>query len=613
MHEKAEIIDHQVPSVLLERAGYGNIYDMFHKNARKYGDKPLCMYKIKKGHWGSLTFRDIEKGAADSASALLGLGIKKGDRVTFVCNNRYEWMMVDLAIQRIGAINVTNYVTPDPKKLIEKEITFNINNSGSRIAFVASKYLPKFMEIMESGKLNTIEKVIVFLDRGYNVERNDVLLFSEFLKFGSKNLKNIKEYKEKIDLDDISTLIYTSGSTGIPKGVILSHKNLLSNVENIITMIDIKDSDVELSFLPLGHVFERIINYLLLRIGGTIGYAESIETIADDVQFVKPTVFPAVPRVFEKFKKKVEENAESKGILSYRIYNWSTKVGDQYSSGKGGPLIGIKYHIAKKLVFDKVSMKLGGNVRFFVSSSAPLSEETANFFKSMNFEILEAYGMTEAGPLITINRNGRGRIGTVGEAPPEVEVRTDTDGEILVRSPSVMKGFWKRPDADREAFRDGWLATGDIGTISEDGYLKITDRKKNLIKTSNGKYVPPAPIEDKLVSNEYISQAMIIGDKRPHCSAIIIPDFKRLEDYAQKNNLHFTNYEELTGHPTIIQFYQSLLKGETSEFAHHEQPRKVILGHREWTWETGELTPTQKVRRTVINQMFQEDIEKLYT
>lgn len=603
----------EVPSPLLEKQGFKNIFDMFRSVSNEYPEKELVKYKIKTGHWGSLKFKDMLKGAEDCAAAFLKLGIKKGDRVTFVSNNRYEWMMLDMALHRIGAINISNYVTPDPKKLIIEEIEFNIDNSGSVIAFVAGNYVKKFLDAKDQGHFKTIERVVMFdLEKEFT-DRGDVMTFREFLGVGERSRDLLDEYKETVGLNDTATIIYTSGSTGVPKGVVLTHGNLLSNVENILQMIDLRPDDVELSFLPLGHIFERIINYLIIRFGGTVGYAESIETIADDALFIRPTVFPAVPRVFEKFKAKVEENARSKGGLSFKIYKWSTSIGAKYSSGDRSFFTKFRYGIAKKLVFDKVSKKLGGKVRFFVSSSAPLAEDTAKFFKSMNFEILEAYGMTEAGPLITINKNGKGRIGTVGEFVPELEHRIADDGEILIRSPSIMKGFWNRDDAEKEVFVDGWLATGDIGNVSNDGYLTITDRKKNLIKTSNGKYVPPAPIEDKLISNEYISQAMIIGDRRPHCSAIIVPDFQRLESYAQENDLHYTSYDELVSNPSIGKFLEKVVLHETSTFAHHEQPKKVIIGAKEWTWETGELTPTQKVRRTVIMKKFSDEIDNLYT
>lgn len=603
----------EVPSPLLDKTGFKNIFDMFDKSYERTPDKSLVLYKIKVGHWGSMNYTDMRQGALDCASALLSLGIKKGDRVTFACNNRYEWMMVDLGIHRIGAINVTNYVTPDPEKLVVNEISFNINNSASRLAFVAGPYLEKFLKAKDEGVFETIEKVIVFdIEKGLE-HRKDLITFSEFLKMGKKNRNLLNSYKEEINLNDTATIIYTSGSTGIPKGVVLTHGNLLSNVENILQMIDLKQDDIELSFLPLGHVFERIINYLLVRFSCTVGYAESINTIADDALLVRPTVFPAVPRVFEKFKAKVEDNAKGKGNLSYKIYKWSTKVGSMVTSGKKDPITMVQYSIAKKLVFDKVVNKLGGKVRFFVSSSAPLSADTANFFKSMNFEILEGYGMTEAGPLISINKNGKGRIGTVGEFIPEVKCKLADDEEILIKSPSIMKGFWNRPDAEAEAFEDGWLRTGDIGIISKDGYLTITDRKKNLIKTSNGKYVPPAPIEDKLISNQFISQALVIGDARPHCSAIIVPDFQRLGSYAQDNNIHYTSYKDLIEHPNIRTFYQDVITKETESFAHHEQPKKVIIGDCEWTWETGELTPTQKVKRSVIQKKFRNEIEQIYS
>jgi long-chain acyl-CoA synthetase len=584
----------EIPSSLLENTGFQNLFDMFEKVMEKRPDKKLVLYKIKTGHWGSMNFKDMHQGALDCAAALLKFNIKKRDRITFACNNRYEWMMMDLAIHRIGAINVTNYVTPDPEKLVINELEFNINNSASRLAFVAGPYVEKFLEAKDQGKFETIEKVIIFdLEKGYE-DREDVVTFNEFLKIGQNNRDLIMNYDEKVDLNDTATLIYTSGSTGVPKGVELTHGNLLSNVENILQMIDLRETDVEMSFLPLGHIFERIINYLIIRFGGTIGYAESINTIADDAQVVQPTVFPAVPRVFEKFKKKVEDNAQSKGGLSFGIYKWATNVGSKVTKGQNDLFTQIQYMIAKKLVFDKVVKKLGGRVRFFVSSSAPLAEDTANFFKSMNFQILEAYGMTEAGPLITINKNGKERIGTVGQFIPELKWKLNQDNEIWIKSPSIMRGFWNRPDAEEEAFEDGWFKTGDIGIVSEDGYLTITDRKKNLIKTSNGKYVPPAPIEDKLVSNQYILQAVVIGDARPHCSAIIVPDFQRLESYAQDNDIHYTSYQDLAENESINKFLQDVITEETSNFAHHERPKRIIIGHEEWTWETGELTPTHR-------------------
>ena len=602
-----------IPSKLLDDKGFKTIYQMFQNSLKGDPDKNCTLYKIKKGHWGSFTYKEIDKGIFDTASALLALGMKKGDRVAIATNNRYEWIMLDLGIHRLGCINVSNYVTPDPEKLVGGEVSFNINNSRSRLLFVEGKYAKKIISMKDKGEIPTIEKIIVLDDDKKFKGRSDILTFTDFLKLGKSNHKLLDDYKEEVGLNDVATIIYTSGSTGVPKGVMLTHGNMLANVENIINMVDLRHSDTELSFLPLAHVFERIIGYLIIRVGGTIGYAESIETIADDALFVKPTVFPAVPRVFEKFKAKVEGNARSKGGLSLKIFNWSIKVGREYSDGKDDIFTTIKYKIANKLVFQKVVNKLGGHIRFFVSSSAPLSHDTGMFFKSMNFEILEAYGMTEAGPLITVNKNGRSRLGTVGEIPPEVYLKIADDDEILIKGPSIMKGFWERPDADKEAFQNGWLATGDMGKLSDDGYLTITDRKKNLLKTSNGKYVPPAPIEDKLISNEYIIQAMVIGDNRPHCSAIIIPDFKRLEDYAQKNNLHYSNYDDLVKEESVIDFYRSIVREATVEFAHHEQPKKVILGPKEWTWESGELTPTQKVKRSVIKSLFKKDIEKLYS
>jgi len=602
----------EVSSPLLEKAGFRNIYHMFERSESVEPGKTVVIYKLGKGHWASMSYFDMMEGSRDCASALLALGIDKGDRVGFICNNRFEWTMTDLGVHRIGAVNVTNYVTPDPEKFLTSEVAFNLNDSATRIVFVAAKYLHKVEEAIESGEFKTIERVVV-LDREEGFDGNDRMLpFNEFLQLGKRSRKLLDDHKEKVDLNDTATIIYTSGSTGVPKGVVLTHGNLLSNVENILSMVDLRRDDVEMSFLPLGHIFERIISYLIIRFGGTIGYAESIETIADDAQVIRPTVFPAVPRVFEKFKTKVEDNAASKGGLSLKIYKWSTRTGREFTMGKRDPLTRIKYSIAKKLVFDKVSNKLGGRVRFFVSSSAPLCEDTANFFKSMNFEILEAYGMTEAGPLISVNRNGKARIGTVGEFIPELKYELADDGELLIKGPSIMKGFWNRPEAEKETFSRGWLLTGDIGRVSKDGYLTLTDRKKNLIKTSQGKYVPPAPIEDKLVSNEFISQAMVIGDRRPHCSAIIVPAFQRLEGYAQKNNIHYTSYRDLVQNPSIIRFYQGILEKETSTFANHERPKKIILGDKEWTWEGGELTPTQKVKRTVIIKHFKDQIDSLY-
>ncbi|MCK4236278.1 MAG: AMP-binding protein, partial [Candidatus Krumholzibacteria bacterium] len=354
----------EIPSHLLEKQGFNNLYEMFDRSVGEDPDKSMARFKIRKGDWGSFSYREMKKGVLDSSAAMLGMGIKKGYRIAFVCKNRYEWMMLDLAIHRIGAVNVSNYVTPDPKKLVKSEIAFNINDSGSRIAFVGGDYLKKFLEMVDNGAVPSIEKVVCLDEEESVGKRKDLIALSDFLRSGKKNGKLLDDYKEKVALNDTATIIYTSGSTGVPKGVVLTHGNLLSNIENILEMVDVRHDDIELSFLPLGHVFERIISYLLIRKGGTVGYAQSIETLADDALVIKPTVFPAVPRVFEKFKAKIEANAQSKGGLSLKIYNWSLNVGSKVNKGKKDPITMMKYGIAKKLVFDKVVKKLGGRVRF---------------------------------------------------------------------------------------------------------------------------------------------------------------------------------------------------------------------------------------------------------
>jgi len=418
--------------------------------------------------------------------------------------------------------------------------------------------------------------------------------------------------------EETATLIYTSGTTGIPKGVMLSHQNFLSNVQACLAVIPIKPADLHLSFLPLSHVFERMAGwYLMLAIGARVVYAESMETLAQEMAAVRPTIMLGVPRFFEKLYARIQEALRQAPGPKRRLAAWALRVGDRAAKARiaGQPLpptATAAWWLADHLVLRKFRSRLGGRLRFFVSGSAPLSKEIGEFFFSLGVTILEGYGLTETSPVIAVNRLPVPRFGSVGRPIPGVEVQIAEDGEILTRGPHVMQGYYRQPDATAAMIIDGWCSTGDIGHLDEQGFLFITDRKKDLIKTAGGKFVAPQKLEHLLVTDPYIVQAFVYGDRQPYCVALIVPNLPRLRGYAQEQGIDAPTVEALVKDPRVLDFYWSRVQAAQQTLASFEQLKKIALLDEEFTQASGELTPTLKAKRSVIAQRHAAALRSLY-
>ncbi|MEN6310466.1 MAG: long-chain fatty acid--CoA ligase, partial [Acidobacteriota bacterium] len=425
------------------------------------------------------------------------------------------------------------------------------------------------------------------------------------------------ELVARVKPGDEASLIYTSGTTGAPKGVILTHDNFLSNIKTVHQIIEFTEKDVCLSFLPLSHVLERMVTFTYLYAGCTIAYAESVETVAQNLLEVKPTIMVSVPRVFEKIYTKVMDQILVSPALRRKIFFWALNVGRQYGARKlaGRPIptvLGVKRSIAHKLVYSKIIARTGGRVRFFVSGGAPLSKEIAEFFYALGLIILEGYGLTETAPVLSVNTLHQLRLGTVGKPMPGVEILIAADGEILAKGPNVMKGYYKKAAETREVFERGWFHTGDVGHIDEDGYLVITDRKKDLIVTSGGKNIAPQPIENLLKTSPYIANAVVVGDRKRFVSALVVPEFEKLEAFARQRDIPFRDREELVRDARIVELMRAEVDKATPQLAAYERIKKIVLLGRDFEIEKGEVTPSLKVRRSIIEGKYQELIEAMY-
>lgn len=594
--------------------GYKNLADMFYSVCSKYPEKTGMMFK-KGGSYQSLAFKEIESQVRKVAGGLAALGVKKGDKVVLLSHNRIEWAFCDYAILTRGAATVPIYPT-----LLAPHVKYIINNSDARVAILSdSEQFKKILEI--ESELKNIEKFVVFDAEGINHPK--VLTFEQLKETGAKFLQEnpdfIQNSVQSTSRDDLASIIYTSGTTGEPKGVMLTHGNFLSNIEGALDAIPITHEETFLSFLPLSHVFERMVgHFLALHQGDTIAYAESIDTVAENLQEVKPTLMASVPRLFEKIYGRILDSLEEGSPLKKNLFMWAINVGKQgipYRQQNRPLPFGLKFKtgIADKLVYSKLRERVGGRIKFFVSGGAPLPKEIGEFFTAASLLILEGYGLTETSPVITVNRLEKFRFGTVGLPLSNVEVKIADDGEILTRGPHVMKGYYKKPEETKEAIDpEGWFHTGDIGYIDDDGFLVITDRKKNIIVTSGGKNVAPQPIENLLTQSRYIEQAVVIGDKRKFCSALIVPNLENLQKFAKEKAIGYGTAEELFNHEAV----QSLIREEidrlSKDLASYEKIKKFALVENPFTIESGELTPTLKAKRRVIEQRYKDLIDKMY-
>jgi len=592
----------------------GTLTQLFFTTVDRHAGLPAAFRSKVGGAWVSITHRDALERVQAISLGLRELGIKPGDKVAILSENRPEWSLSDYACLCARATDVPIYPT-----LPAKQTEYILDDSEAVAVFCSTvSQVNKVLEV--KGNLSRLKHVIVF-DGAAAAQRPGVLSFADLEAKGRAAVPRHPQWKQEAltaQPDDLATLIYTSGTTGDPKGVMLSHHNIWSNVQAVLQMIPIGIGDECLSMLPLSHSYERMVDYTLFQAGVIINFAESFDTVATNLGEVKPTVVLSVPRLYEKVYARVLENALSGSAIKRTIFFWAKRTGEQWAtlSLAGLPIPGglaIKKKVADRLVFAKLQARTGGRIRFFVSGAAPLSADIAKFFYSAGLPIIEGYGLTESSPVLTLNPLDRIKLGTVGRAIPGVELKIAQDGEILARGPNIMQGYYKLPDATKETIdAEGWLHTGDIGELDSDGYLKITDRKKELIKTAGGKYIAPQPIEGMVKRNKFVANAVLYGDRRKFPIVLVVPNFDNLERWARERNLTYATRAELIQLPDVQAKVEREVMSTLRELAKFETPKKVVLLENDFTIESGELTPTLKVKRRVVEKRYKDVIDAAY-
>ncbi len=575
----------------------------------------LNALQVKKGGtWHPISSRELADSVRQVALGLQELGVKPGDRVAILSENRPEWAIADYACLTAGLTDVPIYPT-----LPAEQIPYILNDSGAVAIFTSTAdQAAKIAQVR--SQCRTLRMVIGFGDA---TRAGEDYTFEQVRARGQEadKAQRTADYRKialSVKPDDLATLIYTSGTTGEPKGVMLSHDNIYSNVMASAAAIPFSGNDTCLSFLPLSHIFERMAgHYLMLHTGTSIAYAESIDTVPINMQETRPSLVLSVPRLYEKMYARVLENALAGSAIKKQIFFWARGVADRWADRKLAGhepqgMLAWQYAVAQKLVFSKLQARTGGRLRYFVSGGAPLAPEINKFFYAAGLVILEGYGLTETSPVIAVNTPGAFRIGSVGRCVPGVEVRIAADGEILTRGPHVMKGYYNKPDATKESIsHDGWFHTGDIGVL-EDGFVRITDRKKDIIVTAGGKNIAPQPIENKVKTNKYVSQAVMIGDKRKFPVLLVVPNWDNLEKYAGYKNIIWTDRRQLLEMPTIQAKMNKEVFKELQGLAPYEMPKKIALLENDFSIERGELTPTLKVKRRVVDKTYKQTIDALY-
>lgn len=584
--------------------------ELFNTAVDQYRESDFLRFKAV-GEWRSLTFGEVARRVRELALGLHALGIRGGDRVAIWSENRPEWNLADLAVLAIGAVDVPIYATQT-----RSQVEYILADSASRAIFVSPAFAEDALAI--KAQLPDVEFVISLEKTSGPVAGVEDLVDNGRALYG-KQPGLYEGLWRAATADDLATILYTSGSTGDPKGVMLTHRNLTANVLNSARWLDLgRQRELALTYLPFSHIFERAVWYLYAHIGATVAYAESIDTVARNLSEVRPTAMTSVPRMFEKIYAKIVERGLSAGFPKRQIFLWALDVGRRWAErkdrgGRIGFLLSLQHKIADALVFKKWREAVGGNIRLFISGGAPLAPEIGYLFLAAGLPILQGYGLTETSPSVSCNTQTRNRIGTVGPVIDGVSVRIADDGEILVKGDTVMKGYYNRPTDNEEAFTsDGWLRTGDIGHIDTDGFLVITDRKKDLIKTSGGKYIAPQRLESLIKSSRFVSQVVVVGNARKFASALIVPNMELLRGYAQIKGIHYQDENGLLTNRRIIDLIHRQVEKYTADLAKFEKVKKVALLEREFTTESGELTPTLKPRRSVIEKRYASVIDRLY-
>jgi long-chain acyl-CoA synthetase len=592
------------------------LIDLYRIGLRNYRNPAAFWWKVE-GRYRSLSAEDAESRIRTWSAGLLEVGVRPGDRVAILSETRLEWALADFAILTAAAVTV-----PVFPSLLEGQIQLLLADCEPVLAFCSG---PDNLQRLHSiwPRIPSLKAVVLFDgDAPARPTPGRVLSVADFEAGAHRRLERdpgaVDERAATVTPQHLASLIYTSGTTGDPKGVMLTHRNFVSNVLQASEYIDVRSADTALSHLPLSHVLERMAGlYTVLHAGASIAYAEGFETLPTNVLEVRPTLVVSVPRLFEFIFERAARTSARGGRLGAGIFAWATKTGEAWSkarmAGAASPWLTAARALADLLVFRKVRARLGGRIRFLISGGAPLSTEVAHFFHAAGMPLLEGYGLTETSPVVAVNNLRKWKIGSVGPPVPGIEVRVAKDGEILVRGPSVMKGYYRKPEDTAAVIEpDGWFHTGDIGVLDADGFLTITDRKKDIIVTAGGKNIAPQPIEQLLRSIPLVAEAVVIGDRRPHLVALLVPRFEDLEAYARSAGIEFSGRADLTANRRIRAVFRREIEARSRQLAVFERIRRFALLDRELTIAEGEITPTLKVRRQRVAETWTGVIESLY-
>ena len=576
------------------------INEVFYSVVERNLDRVLTIKRH--GKWSSISSRELYRDVVGVARALRSWGIGEGDRVAILSENRPEWAVADFATMLLGAATVPIYATLTPEQTLHL-----LRDTGARVIFISTAdQLRKVMGITDRC---SIEKIVVMDD----VNASNIVPMERLMRSGPETRDEAFDSRAlAVGPDELATIIYTSGTTGTPKGAMLTHGNLASNLLHSLYLFPFECGQVSISFMPLSHVFARHVDYVMLWRGLTVAYCPFHDELLSTVGDVKPDVFVAVPRIYEKLYSKVR--SKFNGGVKRKFYDWAMRVGREHKHEvlAGKTPAALQWRLADRVFFSKVRAVLGGRVKLFASGGALLSRDVLDWYASIGIPIYEGYGLTETSPIIAVNNFKSCRFGSVGPVIENVEIRIAVDGEILVKGPSIFKGYWNMPKETASAFEGEWFHTGDVGHLDAEGFLYITDRKKDLIKTSGGKFIAPQPIECKLKASPLVEEAAIMADRRKFASAIIVPSFPALEDWAAVNRVAFASREELIATPEVFALYESIVSGVNEDLAQFEKIKKFIIVSDEFSMANGALTPTMKLKRRYIEQRYSKELDELY-
>lgn len=590
---------------------FRRLFDILHYQQSKYPGKKVLAGK-QNHQWKYYSTADCIREMESVSAGLLDLGLKKGDKVAIISHNGSPtWNLLDMGLLQIGVVVVPIHAT-----ISKEHLEYILREAKIKYVFASNKEMyAKIQDVINSSLV--VKKVFTF------EKHQDIPSYKDLLIVPNENHQaTFQTYRAAIHEDDLATIIYTSGTTGMPKGVMLSHKNIVSNIKAIISLIPINYSKRTISFLPLSHIFERMTTYTYMAVGASLHYAESMETVLENIKEVRPHYFSSVPRLLEKMYDRILEEGNKRNFISRKILSWAINLGEQFQENQRNSLFyKIQLFFARILVFGQWKRALGGRVDGIVVGAAALQEKLARLFSATGIKVREGYGLTESSPVVSFNRFNPGlySFGTVGVPIPGLEVKirqfeNSEEGEIMVKGPGVMMGYFEKPEATAEVLtKDGWLHTGDVGKFVHKRFLQITDRKKDIFKTSSGKYVAPQRLENLLKSSDLIEQCLIIGFQKPFVSALIVPSFPALEKWCKKNDIHWTAPKYMIHNPLVEAHFSKLIDNFNQNLARHEKIRKHLLLEEEWTLENGEITPTLKIVRHAILDKFSKDILKLYS